>query len=78
MNVRILCLSDQPRSFKHEFFVRISSSFPLVTSISVFDYEEQKHKRTGRINEYEQISSVIEYSHLEELNVAGNHIDHVE
>ena len=76
MNVRILCLSDQTHSFEHEFFARISSSFPLVTSISVFNYEKQKHQRSRQINECEQISSVIEYSHLEELNVASSHIDY--
>ena len=74
--VRTLCVIDTMCPFEHEFFQRISHSFPLLRSISVFNLLEQK--RSEQCLDDERVSSIVEYSHLTELDLEYAHSDYVE
>jgi hypothetical protein len=62
--------------FEHEFFERIARSFPLLNNITVFN--QRKQKRSRQCLDHEQVASVVEYSHLTELDLRYAHIDYVE
>ncbi len=76
IHVRILTVVDTMRPFEHEFFERITRSFPLLNSFTVVNLLEQKQSR--QCLDHEQVSSGVEYSHLTELNLRYAHIDYVE
>jgi len=69
IHVRILRLMDIMNPFEHDFFARISSSFPFVESMIICSTEKQKYHRRP--------SSIIEYSHLRTLDLTCGHIDYV-
>jgi hypothetical protein len=71
MNVGVLCLRDEYDSFEHSFFAKISHSFPLLRRLIMHNKIEQKGK-------FEEVSSIIEFSHLVELNCTHVHINYVE
>ncbi|CAF2974870.1 unnamed protein product, partial [Rotaria sp. Silwood2] len=73
IHVRILTVIDTMCPFEHEFFERITRSFPLLNSFTVFNQLEQK--RSWQCLDHEQVSSVVEYSHLTELDLHYAHID---
>ena len=75
-HVRVLYVTDTVRPFEHEFFQRISRSFPLLKSITVFNRLEQT--RSEQSSDDEQVSSVVEYSHLIDLDLHHASIDYVE
>ena len=75
IHVRNLYVVDTMRPFEHEFFQRITRSFPLLRSITVFNVLEQKASRPCL--DHEQVSSIVEYSHLTELDLECAHIDYV-
>ncbi len=76
LHVRILSVVDTMRPFEQEFFERITRSFPLLKSFTVFNLREQK--RSQQYLDNEQVSSFVEYSHLTELDLRDTHIDYVE
>ncbi|CAM4981717.1 unnamed protein product [Rotaria socialis] len=78
INVRILSMLDDSHPFEHNFFAQISRSFPLLSRLIVRNTTPQKEKRSHQLLKLEEISSVIEYSHLVELNCIHAHIDYVE
>ncbi|UJR18071.1 hypothetical protein I4U23_004971 [Adineta vaga] len=64
-NIRILYLVDHVYPFEHEFFLRISRSFPLITHLTVLSNRLRNH-----INENnDQIDSVVEFPHLTSLRI---------
>jgi hypothetical protein len=69
--VRKLCVKDRRSSIEYDFFIRIPQAFPLLEDLTVLNYEKQ-NKRF----EHEQMSSIIEYSHLMTLNLGRSHVDH--
>jgi hypothetical protein len=77
MSVRSLRVEDSFRAFEHDFFTRISWSFPLLNSLGIFNGHRQKNKLTNQIKEDEQTSSIIRFSHLVELSIDFVHIDYV-
>ncbi len=64
--------------FEHDFFVRISQAFPLLNKLTIYNSNAQKKKLTDQQDMHEQTSSIIEFSHLVKLNVAGSSLDYVE
>jgi hypothetical protein len=78
MNVRTLFVMDFSHSFEHDFFARISRSFPLLSRLTLCNEIEQKEKLSRQLVEPEETSSIIEYSHLVELDCADAHIDYLE
>jgi hypothetical protein len=78
MNVRVLRMCDDYHSFEHGFFAQISRSFPLLSRLTLCNTTEQKEKPSRQLVKPEELSSIIEYSHLVELNCACVHIDYVE
>jgi hypothetical protein len=79
-NVRVLRLVEYFRSFEHDYFARISCSFPFLSSLTVWNFIGQKQKSSHQQPvKPEEISSIIEYSHLVELDFVNSlHIDYVE
>ncbi|CAM4820753.1 unnamed protein product [Rotaria magnacalcarata] len=72
MNVRKLSLSDLFIPFEHDFFVKISQAFPLVSQLALLNMWKQQKKLTD-----EQTCSIIEYSHLVQLSLISAHTDYV-
>ncbi|CAF4545171.1 unnamed protein product [Rotaria sp. Silwood2] len=67
--VREISLHDE-HPFEHDFFLRISKSFPFIKKLSLHNYEPQK-------NNYLQWP-IIKYHHLIEIDLAKAHDDYVE
>ncbi|CAF3380934.1 unnamed protein product [Rotaria socialis] len=78
INVRILSMLDDSHPFEHNFFAQISRSFPLLSRLILRNTTPQTEKRSHQLVKLEEISSVIEYSHLIELDCTHAHIDYVE
>jgi hypothetical protein len=78
MTVRHFVAYDMWHPFEHDFFVRISQAFPLLNKLTIYNSNEQKKKLTHQQDVHEQTSSIIEFSHLVILNIAGSSLDYVE
>ena len=78
-NVRNLFVRDLNYPFEHDFFIKISHSFPLLSRLTLTNTNEQKEKSSQQLVKTEQNSStIIEYPHLVELVFSTVHIDYVE
>ena len=77
-NVCILIMVDNFHPFEHNFFARISCSFPLLSRLTIRNTIPQKEKSTHQLVKIEATSSTIEYCHLIELDCGDAHIDYVE
>ena len=73
---RILLFDEYP--FEHEFFLRISQSFPFVESINLRNCKPQNNKSCTESNKTNQHLSVINYPHLTNLTLNLVHDDYVE
>jgi len=71
INVTVLWMRDDSNSFEHSFFAKISYSFPSLRRLIIQNRIEQKEKS-------EEVSSIIEFSRLVELDCFSGHIDYVE
>jgi hypothetical protein len=78
MTVRRVNLYDTTRPFEHDFFVRLSQSFPLLKILSLTNTIKQKKKRSYQSNQYEQTSLIVKYPHLTDLYFGCVPIDYVE
>ncbi|CAF2970525.1 unnamed protein product [Rotaria sp. Silwood2] len=67
--VRKISLFDE-RPFEHEFFLRLSQSFPFMTQLVLHNRESQKNDNQQR--------SIIEYFHLIILDLLQAHENYVE
>ncbi|CAF4581714.1 unnamed protein product [Rotaria sp. Silwood2] len=67
--VRRIFLTDE-RPFEHEFFLRIQNSFPFIEKLCLFNREPQKNDS--------QQWSIIQYSHLTQLDLRYSHENYVE
>ncbi|CAF3841188.1 unnamed protein product, partial [Rotaria sp. Silwood1] len=56
--------------FEHEFFLQIAKSFPLMRTLHVHNQEPQKNNN--------QQWSIIEYSHLVQVDLLGSHENYLE
>ena len=71
INIRVLRMKDGYHPFEHKFFAQISRSFPLLSRLMIANGKEQKEKHVDK-------SSIIDFSHLVELEWYNVHIDYVE
>jgi len=78
MSVRFLLVFDLYHSFEHDFFARISRSFPLVKKLVIMNPTRQTNKRTYQKDDPEQTSSIVEFSHLMILELSAASLDYVE
>ncbi|CAF4536515.1 unnamed protein product, partial [Rotaria sp. Silwood2] len=75
--VRQISLCDE-RPFEHEFFLRISQSFPLMKKLSVSNLKRPKYKQHRKLKNKNEDFSIIKYHHLTELELTIVHKDYVE
>jgi hypothetical protein len=65
--------------FRHEFFVRIARSFPLLKYLTIFNVESQLLADLLTPScDHTRSHSMITYSHLTSLDVAFSHRDYLE
>ncbi|CAF4223650.1 unnamed protein product [Rotaria magnacalcarata] len=64
--------------FEHDFFLKISRCFPLLTHLFVLNIVPQQHKRTSQLNATDQISSIVEFPHLTNFRISSRCIDYME
>ncbi|CAF0824899.1 unnamed protein product [Rotaria sp. Silwood1] len=77
-NVTFLLVEDT-NPFKHEFFIRINRSFPLLKYLRIFNKESQVLDDLMTFSSDNcQLHSIIEYLHLTRLDVRYAHRDYVE
>ncbi|CAF4530625.1 unnamed protein product, partial [Rotaria sp. Silwood2] len=60
------------RPFEHEFFIKISQSFPFLKELTIINSEQQKSNNENR--KY----SIINYYHLTKLHLVHVHDDYAE
>ena len=72
-------LVEDINPFKHEFFIRIARSFPLLKCLRIFNRESQGLDGFMTFSSDNcQLHSIIEYLHLTRLDVRYAHRDYVE
>jgi hypothetical protein len=72
--VRIVSLYDE-HPFQHEFFLRISLSFPFISRLTLTNRYSQNYNQS-MIND--QNLEMVKYYHLVELDIRQVHDDYVE
>ncbi|CAF3283269.1 unnamed protein product [Rotaria socialis] len=75
--VRIVLLYDE-HPFEHEFFLRIAQSFPFIEKLVLCNQKPQQHKQSYKLLTDNDHLSIVEYSHLVELDIEWAHDDYVE
>ena len=65
-------------AFRHEFFVRIARSFPLLKYLVIANIERQVSAEMKLSSDHIQSYSMIEYPHLTSLHVSWSHKDYLE
>jgi hypothetical protein len=78
VSVRRVTIYDTARPFEHDFFFRLSQSFPLLKILSLQNIIKPENKRSYQSDEHEQTSLIIKYPHLTDLYFGCVHIDYVE
>ncbi|CAF3927415.1 unnamed protein product [Rotaria sordida] len=73
--VRIVSLYDE-HSFEHEFFLRISQSFPYMEKLTVINRTQQINKQCRKSKNQNQKLSIIKYPNLIELDLHQTHKDY--
>ncbi|CAF4692516.1 unnamed protein product [Rotaria sp. Silwood1] len=75
--VRFVSLYDE-YPFEHEFFLQIAQSFLFIEKLVLINREPQQHKQSYKSMNDNCHLSIVEYSHLIELNIEQVHDDYVE
>jgi hypothetical protein len=77
-NVTYLMLYDSV-PFKHEFFIRIAQSFPLLKHLIIINSDAQLSE-SDQLEFYNsnQSYSIVKYPHLKILNLSFSHTDYAE
>ena len=75
--VRVVFLYDE-HPFEHEFFVRLAQSFPFIEKLVLRNQKSQQHKQSYKLLTDNDHLSIVEYSHLAELDIEWGHNDYVE
>ncbi|CAF4114945.1 unnamed protein product [Rotaria sp. Silwood2] len=73
--VRDVSLYDE-RPFEHEFFLRISQSFPCMEKLTLINRKQQINKKRRKSKNQNQNFSIIKYPHLIELDLHQAHKDY--
>ncbi|CAF1211488.1 unnamed protein product [Rotaria sordida] len=74
--VREISLFDV-HPFEHEFFLRISQSFPFMQKLALRNYKPQNNKLCKESKNDNQDLSIIKYPHLTNLTLSRSHDDYV-
>ena len=64
--------------FKHEFFIRIARSFPLLKKLSVMNNESQSQISDKSKSDVNQLNTIVEYPYLISLCLEYVHLDYME
>ncbi|CAF4437812.1 unnamed protein product [Rotaria socialis] len=64
--------------FKHEFFIRIARSFPLLKKLRIINSKSQSQMSNNWNSKDNQLYSIVEYPYLISLCILVSHIDYVE
>ena len=75
--VRFITLYDE-YPFEHEFFLRISQSFPFLQTLSLINKQPQKNKQSYQSINSNQNSSIVTYNSLLTLYIEKVHDDYLE
>ena len=75
--VRCAHLFDE-RPFEHTFFLRIAQAFPSLEFLSITNFEPQIRKDDQDNNNSNEYLPIIEYSHLDVLDLFDAHDDYAE
>jgi hypothetical protein len=75
--VRVVSLYDE-HPFEHEFFIRLSQSFPFVDKLSLINRQSQKQKQSSQLMNDNQNFSIVKYCYLTKLNIRNVHDDYIE
>ncbi|CAF1453478.1 unnamed protein product [Adineta ricciae] len=70
-NVRSLTLIDTNYSFEHQFFMKISQSFPYLAELCIVNSNAQKHTDSNQL-------IIIEFPYLNKLTLLISHLDYSE
>ncbi|CAF3862119.1 unnamed protein product [Rotaria magnacalcarata] len=76
-SVRRVSLFDE-RSFEHEFFLRITQSFPFMEKLILINNKRQNNKQFRKSKNINQDLSIIEYPYLIELDLSKAQKDYYE
>jgi hypothetical protein len=63
------------RPFQHEFFLKISQSFPLLEQLTIENFQSQNEKSVDDNNQH---LPIIKYPYLTKLNLIHVHDDYIE
>ena len=66
------------RPFEREFFVRIEKSFPMMRDLIIENKKPQEKKLRGKATNHNQNMRIIQYPHLQWLDLQSVRIDYVE
>ncbi|CAF1119644.1 unnamed protein product [Adineta steineri] len=75
--VRFISLYDE-YSFEHEFFIKISQSFPFMEKLSLINYQSQKHTQSYKSINDNYDSTIVKYNYLITLHIGEVHDDYIE
>ncbi|CAF3547553.1 unnamed protein product [Rotaria sp. Silwood1] len=76
--VREISLFDE-RPFEHEFFFKISQSFPFMKKLTLINEKSQNNKQSRKLDDdNNQHLSIIEYPYLSELDLVEAHDAYIE
>ncbi|CAF3405774.1 unnamed protein product [Rotaria socialis] len=75
--VRTVTLCDE-HPFEHEFFLRISQSFPFLKILTVMNDKPQRNKLQTEPKKNNRALPIIRYSHLVKLDLTDAHDDYIE
>ncbi|CAF3014515.1 unnamed protein product [Rotaria sp. Silwood2] len=75
--VRQVSLYDE-HPFKHEFFIRIQKSFPLMKKLTLYNKKPQNNKQYRKSKEDIEHLSIVEYPYLTNLILCDTHYDYIE
>ncbi|CAF3480689.1 unnamed protein product [Rotaria sp. Silwood2] len=75
--VRQVSLYDE-HPFEHDFFLRISQSFPFLDQLSLINHHAQNSKQFSKSMNNNQNLSIVKYSYLKILRIRQVHDDYIE
>ncbi|CAF2399966.1 unnamed protein product [Rotaria sp. Silwood2] len=75
--VREVSLYDE-HPFEHDFFLRISQSFPFLDQLSLINRHAQNYKQSSKSMNDNKNLSVVKYSYLKSLRIRQVHDDYIE
>ncbi|CAF2789704.1 unnamed protein product [Rotaria sp. Silwood2] len=75
--VRVVSLYDE-YPFEHEFFIRISQSFPFMEKLTLINRHAQNYKQSYKTINDNQNLSIAKYFYLTELDIEQVHDDYIE